>query len=87
MTQTTTHDRDAINPQALAQAVRIYVRSTNRDERDIALESALLEQGVMNPSEVIEQIESDAFGAIIFFEHGDIIFVDIEGDVASVTRD
>lgn len=87
MTQATNTDRDAADTSALAQAVRTYVRSTDRDERDIALEAALIEQGAMTPDEAIEQIEADAFGAIIFFGHGEIIFVDIEGDVAPVTRD
>ena len=82
-----TTDRDAADTSALAQAVRTYVRSTDRDERDIALEAALVQQGVMIPDEAIERIEADAFGAIIFFEHGEIIFVDIDGDVAPVTRD
>lgn len=88
MTQTTNTDRDAINPQALAQAVRSYIRpQIRRDEADVTLEAAFLEQGVMAPHEAIEQIEIDAYGVIVFFEHGDIILVDIRGDVASVTRD
>lgn len=74
-------------PTALAQAVRTYVLAANRDEADITLEAELLRSGVMIPDEAIEQIEADAFGVIIFFEHGEIIFVDIDGDVAPVTRD
>lgn len=51
----TTTDRDAINPEALAAAVDAY--RWNSDEADIALEAVLLEQGVINPSEAIDQIE------------------------------
>lgn len=53
MTQTT--DRDAINPEILAQAVAVY--RWNDDEADIALEAVLLEQGVIAPHEIVELIE------------------------------
>lgn len=93
---TKTANRNATNPEAVAQAVRAHLRATNRDEADIALEAALLQQGVMTPDEVIEQIEQDALGAIIFFERGDIclldtdgdvIFVDVDGNIHAVSRD
>ena len=85
MTQTT--DRDAADTQALAQAVRTYVRSTDRDERDIALEAVLMEQGVMAPTEAIESIETDAYGVIVTLESGEILFIDINGVVNTCTAD
>jgi hypothetical protein len=58
-----THDRDAADPAAVALALRAYLRpQIRRDEADIAFEAALLEQGVMAPTEAVEQFEVVADG-------------------------
>lgn len=86
MTQTT--DRDAADTQALALAIRAYIRpQIRRDEADIALEAALLEQGVMAPTDAIESIETDAYGVIVTLESGEILFIDINGVVNTCTAD
>lgn len=85
MNQTTDHD--ASNPEALAQAVHAYLHATYSDEADIALETALLEQGVMTPDETVERIEQGAFGDIvIFFDHGGFVAIFVFGDDVTVTR-
>ena len=87
MSQVVNPERDAIDPSALGQAVRTYMLAADGFEADIALEAVLVYQGVMAPHEAIQGIEVDAFGVIIYFEHDEIIFVDVNGDVALVTRD
>jgi hypothetical protein len=63
MSQATTHDRDAADTQALALALRAYLRpQIRRDEADIAFEAALLKQGVLSPTEAVEQFEAIADG-------------------------
>lgn len=81
-----TADRDPIDPRALAAAVTAWL-TDDSDEADIALEAALLAQGVMNPSETVESFESDAYGVLVFFEGGEVIFLDIDGVVNPVERD
>lgn len=81
MTQTL--DRDAADTQALVDAFIAYLTSTTpQDERDVALEAALLDQGVINPSEAIEQIETltDGFEIIGLFIRLD------DGAMFSVSR-
>ena len=91
MSQVTNPERDAIDPSALGQAVRTYMLATDRDEADVALEAVLVYQAVMAPHEAIQGIEvaraGGTVGVIIYFEHDEIIFVDINGDVALVTCD
>ncbi|TXH51129.1 MAG: hypothetical protein E6Q97_19040 [Desulfurellales bacterium] len=85
MNQTTDHD--ASNPEALAQAVHAYLHAADRDEADIALEAALLKQGVMTPDETVNRIEQGAFGEIvIFFDHDGFIVIFVFGDDVTVTR-
>lgn len=80
MTQTT--DRNAINPEILAQAVATYRWN---DEADIALEAVLLEQGVINPAEVIELIEpivnEQLLGLFIQLTDGTMFSVTVGGAV------
>lgn len=86
MTQTTNTDRDAINPQALAEAITVW-RCDRSDEADIALEAALLEQGIITPDEVIEQIEavrngsSEIIGLFIRLESDEMFTIDRDGQV------
>lgn len=87
MNQTNT-DRDAADTQALALAIRAYIRpQIRRDEADITLEAVLLEQGVMAPTEAIESIEIDVYGVIVTLESGEILFIDINGVVNACTAD
>ena len=55
MTQTT--DRDAIDAQTMAFAVDAWMHGNHRDddEADIDLEAVMLDQGVINPGEVIHE--------------------------------
>lgn len=86
MNQATNTDRDAINPEALALAVRSYIRPQIRsDEADVTLEAALLEQGVMAPHEAIESIDIDTYGVIVVVEV--TLFIDINGVVDACTAD
>ena len=84
MTQDTNTDRDAINPQALAEAITVW-RCDRSDEADIALEAALLEQGIITPDEAVEQIEavrngsSEIIGLFIRLDNGDMLVIDREG--------
>ena len=84
MTQTT--DRDAINPEALAEAIATW-RCDRSEEADIALEAALLEQGVITPDEAIEQIEavrngsSEIIGLFIRLDTDEMFTVDRDGQV------
>jgi hypothetical protein len=84
MTQTT--DRDAINPQALAEAITTW-RCDRSDEADIALEAALLEQGIITPDEAIEQIEavrngsSEIIGLFIRLDSDEMFTIDRDGQV------
>jgi hypothetical protein len=92
MTQDTNTDRDAINPDVLALAVRTYIRpQIRRDEADVTLEAALLEQGVMAPHEAIESIEIDTYGVIVVVEaymfEQVTLFIDINGVVNACTAD
>ena len=69
----------ATKAQALAQAVRAYLTSTDpQDERDIAFEAALLEQGVLAPTEAVEQISPLEEPGVIG------LFVRLEGDIPLV---
>ena len=53
-------NRDAANPANLAKAVSVWMGTEpGDDEADIILETTLLCEGVMNPADVIESIESD----------------------------
>ena len=84
MTQTT--DRDAINPEALAEAITIW-RCDRSDEADIALEAVFLEQGVITPDETIEQIEavrngsSEIVGLFIRLDTDEMFTVDRDGQI------
>jgi len=84
MNQTT--DRDAINPQALAEAITVW-RCDRSDEADIALEAVLLEQGIITPDEAIEQIEavrngsSEIIGLFIRLESDEMFTIDRDGQV------
>lgn len=84
MNQTT--DRDAINPQALAEAITTW-RCDRSDEADIALEASLLEHGVITPDEAIEQIEavrngsSEIIGLFIRLESDEMFTIDRDGQV------
>jgi hypothetical protein len=86
MTQTTNTDRDAINPQALAEAITVW-RCDRSDEADIALEAALLEQGIITPDEAIEQIEavrngsSEIIGLFIRLESDEMFTIDRDGQI------
>lgn len=80
MSQATTHDRDAADTQALALALRAYLRpQIRRDEADIALEAALLEQGVIAPTEAIGGIEIGDEWATVNLESGEIFNVYADG--------
>lgn len=83
-----TADRDPIDPQALAAAVGAY--RWNSDEADIALEAVLLEQGVISPSEAIEQIElvvsDQLIGLFIRLDTDEMFTVDREGAVETYER-
>lgn len=55
----TTQSRDPVSPFALAVAIDAYLLGTGpADERDIALEAALLEQGVLSPDDAIELLQT-----------------------------
>lgn len=60
-----TIDRDPYSQGQLAAAVAVYMNAVHplstisRDEADAELEAALLQQGVINPSEVVEEISTD----------------------------
>jgi hypothetical protein len=78
MTQTT--NRDAADIQALALALRAYLRpQIRRDERDIALEAVLLEQGVMAPTEAIGHIDIGDEWVTINLESGEAFNVNVDG--------
>lgn len=84
MSQVTTHDRDAADPQALALALRAYLRpqirpQIRRDEADVALEAALLEQGVMAPTEAIGDIEIGDEWVTVRLESGEAVNVYADG--------
>ena len=85
MTQTT--DRDAINPQALAEAITAYLTSTDpQDERDVALEAAFIDQGVMTHDEAINHISPvtsgpEIVGLFIQFDDASMIAVRRDGQV------
>lgn len=55
MTQDINTDRDAINPQALAEAITLW-RCDRSVEADIALDAALLAQGVISPEEAVAEV-------------------------------
>ena len=58
MSQATTHDRDAADPAAVAQALDAYLSGTgSADERDIALEAVLLSEGVLSPDDAVELLQ------------------------------
>jgi len=86
MTQDTNTDRDAINPQALAEAITTW-RCDRSDEADIALEAALLEQGIITPDEAIEQIEavrngsSEIIGLFIRLDSNEMFTIDRDGQI------
>lgn len=86
MTQTTNTDRDAINPEALAEAITTWCCDRS-DEADIALEAVFLEQGVITPDEAIEQIEavrngsSEIIGLFIRLDTDEMFTVDRDGQV------
>jgi len=80
MSQATTHDRDAADTQALALALRAYLRpQIRRDEADVAFEAALLDQGVMAPTEAISHIEIGDEWATVSLESGEIFNVYADG--------
>lgn len=85
MTQTT--DRDAADTQALAQAVTAYLTSTDpQDERDVALEAAFIDQGVMAPDEAINQISPvtsgpEIVGLFIQFDDASMVAIRRNGQV------
>ena len=85
MTQAT--DRDAADTQALAEAITAYLTSTDpQDERDMAFEAALLEQGVMTPDEAINQISPvtsgpEIIGLFIQFDDASMIAIRRDGQV------
>lgn len=89
MTQITSRTQfDAIDPQALADAVLVYLvaaagEAAITDEADIALEAALLEQGVIAPHEVITHIAADLFSVEIHLDDGSIFEVNISGQVTA----
>ncbi len=85
MSQTTTHDRDAADPAAVAQALDAYLLGTEpADERDIALEAVLLAEGVLSPTEVVEQFEvvadgPEIRGLFVRLDSGAMFVLDREG--------
>ena len=85
MTQITSRTQfDAIDPQALAADVLVYLTTAEgNDEADIALEAALLEQGVIAPHEVIAHIIADLFSVEIHLDDGSIFEVNISGQVTA----
>ena len=91
MSQVTNPERDAIDPQVLAQAVRTYMLVADRDEADIDLEAVLTYQGVMTPHEAIESIEINTYGVIVVVEaymfEQVTLFIDINGVVNACTAD
>lgn len=75
-----TTDRDAANPAALIAAIAIWLKTEPGDhEADIILESTLLSEGVMAPTDVIESIEgnADADGIVVTFDNMDAYNIDI----------
>ena len=80
-------DRDAADTQALAQAITTYLTSTDpQDERDVALEAAFIDQGVMTPDEAINQISPvtsgpEIVGLFIQFDDASMIAVCRDGQV------
>lgn len=91
MSQVTNPERDAIDPQVLAQAVRTYMLAADRDEADIDLEAVMTYQGVMAPHEAIQGIEIDTYGVIVVIEaymfEQVTLFIDINGVVNACTAD
>jgi hypothetical protein len=80
MTQIT--DRDAADPQALASDVLLYLLADDSScEADIALEASLMEQGVINTDEVIDQMTREFFGVVVRLEDGTMFAVDTFGKV------
>ena len=73
---TETHDRHPENPVLLAEAVRGWRQAQEttspglRDEADIAFEARLLEQGVINPADVIDDIRKSNRGVYVLLADG-----------------
>ena len=77
------HDRDAANPEALVEPIRAWL-ACETDEQDIALEAALLDQGVLCPQDVAmgAYFEAAYDGIAIFFDAvGLVVLVDAKGEV------
>lgn len=77
---TQTPDRDAADTQALALAITTYLTSTDpQDERDVALEAAFIDQGVMAPTEAISYIDIGDEWVTVNLESGVIFNVYADG--------
>lgn len=85
MPQATTHDRKAADPAAVALALRAYLRpQIRRDEADIAFEAVLLAEGVLAPTEAVEQFETvvdgpEIRGLFVRLDSGAMFVLDREG--------
>jgi hypothetical protein len=80
MSQVTNPERNAIDPQVIARAIAVYLTSTDpQDERDVALESDLLYQGVMAPHEIASYIDVGDEWVTICLESGVIFNIYADG--------
>lgn len=84
MNQTTTLDRDPIDPAVLEFAVNSWLAGPT-DEDDIALEAVLLDQGVIRPDEVVHEFAQHAAGVHVVLDDGtEFILRESDGSVHAV---
>lgn len=89
----TTSNRDPYSIGQMAAAVVIYMNAVHplstisRDEADAELERALLQQGVTNPSEVIEEISTDLEASDPIWNEATIAVILADGDSIVLFRD
>jgi hypothetical protein len=83
MANTHNTDRDPCDEAALAAAAAAF-HVEHTGEADVAFEAALLEQGVLNPSEIVALLEKREDGSVLVLladEHGTEIVVHACGRV------
>lgn len=80
-------NRDAVNPNLVAEAILVWLATEpGNDEADIALETALLTEGVMSPRDIVESFEGNADGSGVVMTLDNMDAFNIDAVTGAVTK-
>ena len=74
-------ERDPINAEITGRAVQEWLKAVDRDEADIVIEKTLIEQGVLSPADVIEEMSADVNGMTLIIDSGEMVRINVSGNV------